>query len=106
VNRIAQGASAASPEPARHSPEAKPLADGRERWLAGTSKYGVTALPGGFLFEIQPCLRPGGRKGPWPCSLDPDSLLRGFPGFAFLRKWLKTLDFFQALAYYISNLFF
>ena len=25
----------ASPEPARHSPEAKPMADGRERWRAG-----------------------------------------------------------------------
>jgi len=25
----------ASPEPARHSPEAKPMANGRERWRAG-----------------------------------------------------------------------
>ena len=29
----------ASPEPARHSPEAKPMADGRERWRAGMVKW-------------------------------------------------------------------
>ena len=34
----------ASPEPARHTPEAKPMADGRERWRAGKI----------FLFSLYP----------------------------------------------------
>ena len=34
----------ASPEPARHSPEAKPMANGREQWRAGRTDTNVDFL--------------------------------------------------------------
>ncbi|MFH1675145.1 MAG: ribonuclease H [Pseudomonadota bacterium] len=51
----------ASPEPARHLPEAKPMADGRERWRAGET---VSPIPEDGVITIYTDGASSGNPGP------------------------------------------